>query len=134
MSWLVWSTKYLKQKQRTVVCFKTVLLEIRDSQVTTLTKRVWYLYIVSRSEVPVPLILKTENWRSLETANSILSSWENSICVIVKLWDCKRLTAFHEPTSQSHISATDADCACTFYIVSSMNYTTLMMIKQQINS
>ena len=65
--------------------------------------------------IPVRLIEKTENWRSLDTSKRKLSSWENSICVTVKLWDCKRPTAFHVPTCHSHISATDADWACKIH-------------------
>lgn len=56
-------------------------------------------------------IENTEKWRSLETASRKESSWENSNCVTVKLWHCRRPTAFHDPTCHSQISATDADCA-----------------------
>jgi hypothetical protein len=64
------------------------------------------------TSLPVVVIVNTENWRSLETVKRKLSSCENSICVTVKLWDCKRPTAFHEPTCQSHTSATAVDWAC----------------------
>ena len=55
------------------------------------------------------LIEKIDKWRSLETLKRKALSRENSICVTVRLWDCKRPTAFHVPTSQSQISATGAD-------------------------
>lgn len=57
-------------------------------------------------------IEKMEKCRSLETDKRNASSWENSSCVTVKLWDCKRPTGFQDPTCHSHISATVADCAC----------------------
>ena len=59
-----------------------------------------------------PLILKIEKLRSLDTDNRNLSLCENSICVTVSVWEHSCPTAFHEPISQSHISAAFDDCAC----------------------
>lgn len=69
-----------------------------------------------KTVVPALSIEKTEKWRSLETERSKVSSWENSICVTVKLWDCNLPTAFHEPTCHSHISATAVDWACNVFV------------------
>lgn len=82
--------------------------------------------------IPDLLIKNTENWRSLETDKRNLSSWENSICVTVRLWDCRRPTAFQDPTSHSHISAIVAVCACTMNIIRPINlwWVDMIFVKQ----